>query len=100
MKPTKYSFAQTAKIDLGTKIIHKYPSPTGQMDIGIMVVNGRHPADEKKFILETECQFIMYVMRGVGIVYVEAEEFKVEKGDVVFVPKNHKFAVRGDFQYI
>lgn len=100
MKPTKYTKSETNKIDLGTKIIFKYPTPTKLMDVGKMVVNGRNPQKEGSFILEKECSFIMYILSGKGRVFAGDEIFDVVAEDVVFVPKENKFAVEGNFEYI
>jgi len=100
MKPKKYSFSDTNKIDLGTKVIYKYPTPTKKMDIAKMVVNGRHPEDKNTFLVEHECQFVIYVTKGSGIIYAGDEKFKVGVGDVVFVPTENKFAAEGKMEYI
>ncbi|KKT73512.1 MAG: hypothetical protein UW69_C0063G0005 [Microgenomates group bacterium GW2011_GWA2_44_7] len=100
MKAKKYSLKEANKIDLGTKLILKYPSPTKLFDIAKMVVNGRHPQDKKTFILEHDCQFVIYVTQGTGKVYAGDEIFEVTVGDVVFVPTDNKFAVEGELEYI
>ncbi len=101
MKPAKYSFDQIRKIDLGTKVIYKYPTPTKLFDIGRMVVNGRHPKDPQVFILEHACNFVMYVMKGKGRVYAGDDAFDIGEQDVMFVPAEHKFAVEGkELEYI
>ena len=100
MKAVKYSFGQTDKIDLGTKIIFKYPAPTSEMDIAKMVVKGRHPKDSNTFVVEHECRFVIYVLKGKGKVYAGENIFDVKIGDVIFVPTNNKFAVEGDMEYI
>ena len=100
MKPKKYTSKDTNKVNLGTKIIYKYPTPTKEMDIARMVVKGRHPQDKNKFILEHACQFVFYVIKGRGKVYAGDAVFDVGKGDVVFVPTENKFAVEGDMEYI
>jgi mannose-6-phosphate isomerase-like protein (cupin superfamily) len=92
MKPTKYSVKDTNKIDLGTKVIHKYPNPTKDFDIGKMVVNGRHPQKANTFALESACSFVMYILKGSGKVYADDNVFDVEVEDVVFMPNNCKFA--------
>lgn len=51
MKAIKYSASEVKKIDLDTKQIYKYPSPTKEMDIARMVVKGRHPKDPKPLSL-------------------------------------------------
>lgn len=99
-KPTKYNFDQTNKIDLGNKIIYKYPTPTFKYDIAKMVVNGRHPVDPDTFLVEHACEFIMYILSGEGIVQAGDDKFNVKPGDTVFVPKDTKFAVEGKFVYI
>jgi mannose-6-phosphate isomerase-like protein (cupin superfamily) len=100
MKTCKYSSGDTSKIDLGTKIIYKYPTPTKLFDVGLMVVKGRHPEDPKTFILETDCSLVMYITTGAGHVFLGDDTFQMESKDVIFVPANHKFAVEGKFEYV
>jgi len=100
MKPKKYAFKHTRKVDLKTKIIHKYPTPTRTLELSHMIVNGRHPEKKNEWVLEHDCQFVMYVTKGKGKVYVDDETFEVEEGDVVFVPTETLFAVEGKFEYI
>lgn len=99
MKPHKYTFKDTNKIDLGTKVIYKYPTPTKDIDLAKMVVTGRHPEEKNTYILEHDCQFVIYVIKGKGKIYAGEEIFKVSVGDVVFVPTNNKFAVEGNMEY-
>lgn len=98
MKPIKYSHKDTNKINLGTKIIYKYP--TKKFDIARMVVNGRNPKYKNKFLLEHKCSFVIYIIKGNGTVYAGDGVFNVGINDVVFVPKENKFAVEGNFEYI
>jgi mannose-6-phosphate isomerase-like protein (cupin superfamily) len=70
------------------------------MDIGYMVVKGRHPKDKNTFIIEHKCCFVIYVTKGKGKIYAGNEAFDVKAGDVVFVPTNNKFAAEGHFEYI
>lgn len=100
MKAVKYSFGDTNKIDLGTKVIFKYPTPTKEFDIAKMVVKGRNPVGNNRFILEHQCQFVLYVIKGTGKIYAGEDIFKVKLGDVVFVPIGNKFAVEGEMEYI
>ena len=95
MKPAKYIKDDARKIDLGTKVIYKYPTPMDELDIGVMHVDGRHPEQDGVFIIEEACSFVMYILEGAGKVYVEDQVFDVAGEDVVFVPKNHRFAVSG-----
>ena len=100
MKPQKYSFKDAHLIDLETKKIYKYPTPTKTLDIARMVVKGRHPKNNNTFIIEHKCQFVIYVMKGKGIIYAGNEKFSVGVGDVVFVRTENKFAVEGKLEYI
>ena len=58
MKAAKYSKSQTSVINLGTKVIYKYPTNTQLFDVAKMVVNGRHPQNKDTFINESACSFI------------------------------------------
>jgi mannose-6-phosphate isomerase-like protein (cupin superfamily) len=100
MKPTKYTAKDANKIDLGTKVIYKYPMPTKLFDNGRMVVKGRHPEDPSKFAFESECNFIIFVTKGAGKVVAGNHEFDLEVDDVVFVPAKSKFDAEGDIEYI
>lgn len=100
MKAVKHSFKDTSIVDLGTKKIFKYPTPTKEFDIAKMVVDGRYPVEPNKFIIEHKCQFVMYIMKGSGKIYVGEEIIDVIEGDVVFVPTETKFASEGKMEYI
>jgi mannose-6-phosphate isomerase-like protein (cupin superfamily) len=99
MKPVKYTKSDAKIIDLKTKVIHKYPTPTRVFDIGKMIVNGRNP-EGNAYMLESDCDFVLYVIKGSGKVYAGDEVFEVSVDDVVFVPKGKKFAVEGELEYI
>jgi len=100
MKAKKFSFKDTNKIDLETKVISKYPLPTKLMAVSKMVIKGRHPIEKNKFIIEHDCQFVIYVNKGKGKIYAGDEIFNVKVGDVVFVPTDNKFAAEGKMEYI
>lgn len=100
MKPTKLSFKDTNLVDLGSKKIYKYPFQTKLLSVAKMVVNGRHPNGKNKFLLEHKCNFIIYVLKGKGIIYAGNEIFEVQKAESVFVPIENKFAVEGNLEYV
>ncbi len=95
MKPVKYSSDKTTVINLGTKVIYKFPTQTKLFDLSRMVVNGRHPENPKEFILESDCHFMIYVIKGNGKIYAGDNIFQVVAGDVIDVPPANKFAVEG-----
>lgn len=100
MKTAKSSFKETNLVDLGTKKIYKYPFKTKLLSVAKIVVNGRHPTDKNKFILEHKCSFVIYVTKGGGKIYAGNKTFAVEEEDCVFVPTENKFAVEGNLEYV
>lgn len=51
---------------------------------------------EQKFGLDTESDLAYYILEGKGRFYIENEVFEVEKGDLVFIPKNTKYKDEGN----
>ena len=101
MKPQKFTFDDAKKVDLGTKVIYKYPSLSKLIEVNYMVVNGRHPEKENEFIIDHDCHFIIYITKGKGRIYAGDEIFDVKIGDTVCVPPENKFAAEGkDFEYL
>ena len=101
MKPQKFTFKDIKKIDLKTKIIYKYPTLSKLLELNYMVVNGRHPENKDEYVIEYDCQFVIYITKGVGKIYAGDEIFNVKIGDVVYVPTENKFAAEGNnFEYI
>ncbi len=101
MKPVKFTPKDTRKVDLGTKTIYKYPAPSKLLELNHMKLNGRHPEKKDEFILEHDCQFIVYVIKGKGKIYAGDEVFEVRVGDAVYVPTETRFAAEGKgFEYI
>lgn len=100
MKAVKISAKEANKIGLGTKTIYKYILPTKLFDIAKMVVKGRHPENPKKVILERDCSFAMYVIKGRGKYFVNGKSMNVAEGDVLYVPASSTFACEGDFEYV
>ena len=93
MKPQKFTFEDTKKVDLGTKVIYKYPSLSKLLELNHMVVNGRHPESGSEYM--HDCQFIVYIIKGDGKIYAGDEIFNVKVGDTVYVPTENKFAAEG-----
>ncbi len=95
MKPQKFTFKDTKKVDLGTKVIYKYPSLSRLLELNYMVVNGRHPENKNEYVIDHDCHFIIYVTKGDGKIYAGDEVFNVKVGDTVCVPPENKFAAEG-----
>lgn len=101
MKPQKFTFEDTKKVDLGTKVIYKYPAPSRLFGLSYVTINGRSPENKNEYTIEHKCQFIIYVTKGSGKIYAGDEVFDVKVGDAVYVPTENKFAVEGkDLEYV
>ncbi len=93
--------AKIVVVDKGTKLIRNYAAPDRQLEINHMILNGRTPEKEGKFLCETEVHFMAFVIKGKGKMYIGDNVFDVEEGDCVDVPPKTKFAAEGyDFEYI
>jgi mannose-6-phosphate isomerase-like protein (cupin superfamily) len=99
MKSHKVAFKDSKLINLGTKKIHSFPLQTRMMSVAYMQIQGRHP-EGKGFLLEHDCQFVIYVTKGKAKIFAGDQIFEVKVGDVVFVPTETKFAVEGDVEYV
>ena len=100
MNIIKYSIKDAKKIDLGTKQIYSYPLSTRLMSVAYMKISGRHPEKENEWLFEHDCQFVIYVTKGKGKVYVGKKTIVVTVSDVVFIPTETPFAVEGNFEYV
>lgn len=100
MKAVKISKKESKLVNLGTKKIYKFILPTKLYGIAKMVVHGRHPENPQKVVMEKDCSFVMYVVKGSGKYFINEEEFNVKADDVVYVPSGSTFACEGDFEYI
>ena len=88
-------------VDLGTKKILKYTSPDSRLELNRMTIDGRHPNDPNHYIYEVGVDFMVYGIKGKGIIYVDAERYEIGAEDAVYVPRNSKFAAEGqDFEYL
>ncbi len=50
---------------------------------------------EQKFGLDKRSDMAYYVLEGKGRFYIEDKVFNVEKGDLIFIPKNTKYKDEG-----
>ena len=48
----------------------------------------------------SKSNFIFYIIEGSGTWYIEDKPYKVETGDVVIIPPNHKFYYKGTLKQI
>lgn len=88
-------------VNKGTKIIKKYTAQDRQLEINHMILNGRTPEKEEKFLYETKVHYMIFIIKGKGKIFCGNDVFEVNEGDCVDVPPKTKFAAEGyNFEYI
>lgn len=55
---------------------------------------------EPKLGLDKESDVAYYVLEGKGKFFIEDEEFNVEEGDLIFIPKGTKYKDAGDLKLL
>lgn len=101
MKKPVFIKKQNAKVvNLGTKIILKYTSSDGQLEVNHMTIHGRHPDNPAHFIFETKVTFMVFILKGKGRISRDDEIIEVEPEDVIEFPTSTRFAAEGDFEYL
>jgi mannose-6-phosphate isomerase-like protein (cupin superfamily) len=60
----------------------------------VALINGKYPTQH--FILNNECDMVVYVVSGTGKVTSGDEVIELESDDVIFIPKQEKYAWEGD----
>lgn len=90
----------TKFVDLGNKTIRKF-TPNEDMEVNHMVISGRHPEHRDHYIYETGVAFMVYILKGTGIIYENDDKYEANTGDVFYIPTNTRFAAEGqDFEYL
>lgn len=77
------------------KTIKRYPSTSRVIEMNVMTVNGRSPINADHFIYNSLVHFMIYVIKGKGVFYVDDKTFETSEGDVLDVPPKTRFAVSG-----
>lgn len=81
-------------------VVYSYPSPNKNISVALIKVNGRHPANQGEFFIETKCHVLFYFLKGSGKVVIEDKTFKVKSSDTVIVKSGIKYYLEGKFEYI
>ncbi|HEX7042952.1 MAG TPA: cupin domain-containing protein [Patescibacteria group bacterium] len=77
----------------GISRFHEYQFPFQNASLGVSEINGRYP--ESGFDIDTEVEASWYVEEGNANIWIGGKIYQVEKGDMVYVPKNEKYWIDG-----
>ncbi len=80
------------KQDFGSVVVQEILEDEKYEKLAIAVVEIK---GNGKFGLNQECDMIDFILEGKGNFYIEDDEFDVQKGDLVFIPKQTKFKHEG-----
>jgi mannose-6-phosphate isomerase-like protein (cupin superfamily) len=101
MKSPKYSRSDAFEIHPDDKsAIYEYPNLSNALRMSVMEVRGRRPGTDGKAYLETDCTFMIYVLRGSGQIWIDGEEYKVNEDDVVTVLGGKRWYIEGNLDYL
>lgn len=78
----------------GVSKFAEYDLPFNRFSTGISQINGKYP--QSGFDVDTKVEASWYVLSGSGEIYLAGEVYKVEEGDMIFVPKGEKFWIKGN----
>ena len=93
----KFQEGNLFKPDKNTEITELFDPPEGsKSDAVVMNLDGHHPADEGKRIVNVRSQKNYYILEGSGTFYVGKKEHTVEEGDFVHVQENTEHAMEGE----
>lgn len=81
-------------------VVYSYPSNNHAISIALIKVNGRHPANEGEYFVETKCHVLFYFLKGKGRVVIKDKVFTVKSRDTVVVQSGDKYYLEGKFEYL
>lgn len=71
--------------------ISEYAFPFKNASLGVSEINWRYP--QTGFDVDEEIEASWYVEWGNGIVWIDWQEYNVQKGDMIYVPANEKYYI-------
>jgi mannose-6-phosphate isomerase-like protein (cupin superfamily) len=73
----------------------EYNLPLDSMELIVSHINGSYP-EEGGFDIDETVDQIWYVESGKGTVFIQETEYTLEQGDMILIPKNEKYWIKGD----
>lgn len=78
----------------GVSRFHEYQFPFKNASLGVSEINGRYP--QTGYDVDEEIEQSWYVEEGAGIMWVNGQEYTIEKGDMVHIPEGEKYWIKGE----
>lgn len=85
---------ETNPIQEPASVFYEYKLPATRVCIGVSEINGRYP--ETGYEVDEKVEGCWYVEQGTGVIWIGGNEYNIEPGDVILVPANDKFYIRGE----
>jgi mannose-6-phosphate isomerase-like protein (cupin superfamily) len=76
----------------------EYDTKDKDINIAYVEINGRHP--EKGRVINKICKELIYVVDGIGKLYIENKIVELKKDDVVLIEPNEKYYFEGELKVI
>lgn len=77
-------------------IAYQYDFPDKEINIAFIEINGRYP--DKGRVMNNVCREIVFVVSGNGKIEIDGKEFKISKGDSIFIEPNQKYFFEGKLE--
>jgi len=74
--------------------VWEHDHPTDNLSLATTLIDGRYP--EEKRVTNTECEEIVYVIGGSGVIHSDKGDFEIKEGDSYSFKKNEKYYIDGN----
>lgn len=78
----------------GVSRFNEYQFPFKGASLGVSEINGRYPVSG--YDVDEQVEASWYVEKGTAKIWVGGSEYKVEPGDMIYVPAGEKFWIQGN----
>ena len=79
-------------------IAYEYPIDDRDINIAFVEIDGRYP--DKGYAINKKVKELVFVLDGSGLITIEKDVYKLEKGDVVLILPNTKFFWNGKLKVL
>jgi mannose-6-phosphate isomerase-like protein (cupin superfamily) len=100
-KVTKATKADAAVIEPDATLrILEYPRLSKSLGFAHFEIDGRRPEGVGQAYIERDCTFVLYVLRGSGVMTVDGQEFELGPEDLVTVLPGTSWSLQGSLAYV
>lgn len=78
----------------GNSQFHEYGLPFADFSVGVSEIDGRYP--EIGFDVDEAIDAYWYIESGKGTMWIAGQEYSLEPGDMIAVPKGEKYWIHGE----